>query len=128
MHFYKRKKKDKLKLICLRYSHNLPCCGIRQLVPGTPGNVSTTLQQIQARNQQTIDIKSEGNMGVPQRSLPMDPSSLYGQGIIQPKPGLSGAGLNQGVSGLPLKGWPLTVRSAAAATKKPYTPMSLFGI
>nr|CAB3448303.1 unnamed protein product [Digitaria exilis] len=47
-----------------------------QLVPGTPGNVSTTLQQIQARNQQTIDIKSEG--------------------------------LNQGVSGLPLKGWPLT--------------------
>jgi hypothetical protein len=104
----KEKKKDKLKLICLRYSHNLPCCGIRQLVPGTPGNVSTTLQQIQARNQQTIDIKSEGNMGVPQRSLPMDPSSLYGQGIIQPKPGLSGAGLNQGVSGLPLKGWPLT--------------------
>ncbi|AQK76057.1 leunig-related2 [Zea mays] len=99
-----------------------------QLVPGTPGNVSTTLQQIQARNQQTIDIKSEGNMGVPQRSLPMDPSSLYGQGLIQPKPGLSGAGgpfpsflvlslaltsygagrLNQGVSGLPLKGWPLT--------------------
>ena len=31
-------------------------------------------------------------MGVPQRSLPMDPSSLYGQGIVQPKPGLSGAG------------------------------------
>ncbi|GJM87322.1 hypothetical protein PR202_ga03263 [Eleusine coracana subsp. coracana] len=79
-----------------------------QLVPGTPGNVSTTLQQIQARNQQTIDIKSEGNMGVPQRSLSMDPSSLYGQGIIQPKPGLGGAGLSQGVSGLPLKGWPLT--------------------
>jgi hypothetical protein len=26
----------------------------RQLVPGTPGNVSTTLQQIQARNQQTM--------------------------------------------------------------------------
>jgi hypothetical protein len=79
-----------------------------QLVPGTPGNVSTTLQQIQSRNQQTMDIKSEGNMGVAQRSLPMDPSSLYGQGIIQPKPGLGGAGLNQGVSGLPLKGWPLT--------------------
>ncbi|KAM3245070.1 hypothetical protein ACQJBY_056413 [Aegilops geniculata] len=79
-----------------------------QLVPGNPGNVSTTLQQIQARNQQTIDIKSEGNMGVAQRSMPMDPSSLYGQGIIQQKPGLGGAGLNQGVSGLPLKGWPLT--------------------
>lgn len=28
--------------------------GNRQLVPGNPGNVSTTLQQIQARNQQTI--------------------------------------------------------------------------
>ncbi|KAI4983004.1 hypothetical protein ZWY2020_023496 [Hordeum vulgare] len=79
-----------------------------QLVPGNPGNVSTTLQQMQARNQQTIDIKSEGNMGVAQRSMPMDPSSLYGQGIIQQKPGLGGAGLNQGVSGLPLKGWPLT--------------------
>ncbi|XP_015689611.1 transcriptional corepressor LEUNIG_HOMOLOG-like [Oryza brachyantha] len=79
-----------------------------QVVPGTPGNVSTTLQQIQARNQQSIDIKSDGNMGVAQRSLPMDPSSLYRQGIIQPKPGLSDAGLNQGVSGLPLKGWPLT--------------------
>ncbi|XP_047082985.1 transcriptional corepressor LEUNIG_HOMOLOG-like [Lolium rigidum] len=79
-----------------------------QLVPGTAGNVSTTLQQIQARNQQSIDIKSEANMGVAQRSMPMDPSSLYGQGIMQQKPGLGGAGLNQGVSGLPLKGWPLT--------------------
>uniref|UniRef100_A0A0E0KSP6 LisH domain-containing protein n=1 Tax=Oryza punctata TaxID=4537 RepID=A0A0E0KSP6_ORYPU len=79
-----------------------------QSVPGTPGSVSTTLQQIQARNQQNIDIKSEGNMSVAQRSMPMDPSSLYGQGIIQPKPGLGGGVLNQGVSGLPLKGWPLT--------------------
>jgi hypothetical protein len=32
-------------------------------------------------------------MGVPQRSLPMDPSSLYGQGIVQPKPGLGGSGV-----------------------------------
>jgi hypothetical protein len=47
-------------------------------------------------------------MGVAQRSMPMDPSSLYGQGIIQQKPGLGGAGLNQAVSSLPLKGWPLT--------------------
>ena len=31
-------------------------------------------------------------MGVAQRSMPMDPSSLYGQGIIQQKPGLGGAG------------------------------------
>jgi hypothetical protein len=29
-------------------------CANRQLVPGTAGNVSTTLQQIQARNQQSI--------------------------------------------------------------------------
>ncbi|KAF8392028.1 hypothetical protein HHK36_022368 [Tetracentron sinense] len=42
------------------------------------------------------DIKAEANVGLTQRSLPMDPSSIYGQG------------LNQGVSGLPLKGWPLT--------------------
>ncbi|XP_072969042.1 transcriptional corepressor LEUNIG_HOMOLOG-like isoform X1 [Typha angustifolia] len=78
------------------------------LVQGVPGNVSTTLQQIQARNQQASDIKSEGNLGVSQRSLSMDPSSIYGQGIMQPKSGLAGVGLNQGVSGLPLKGWPLT--------------------
>jgi hypothetical protein len=32
-------------------------------------------------------------MAVPQRSLPIDPSSMYGQGIIQPKPGLGGAGV-----------------------------------
>lgn len=77
-----------------------------QLVQGNAGSVSAALQQIQARTQQ--DIKTEGNLGVAQRSLPMDPSSLYGQGIIQSKSGLPGSGLNQGVSSLPLKGWPLT--------------------
>lgn len=77
-----------------------------QLVQGNAGSVSAALQQIQARTQQ--DIKTEGNLGVAQRSLPMDPSSLYGQGIIQSKSGLPGSGMNQGVSGLPLKGWPLT--------------------
>jgi hypothetical protein len=40
------------------------------------------------------DMKSEGNMGIGQRSMPMDPSSLYGQGIIQQKPGLGGAGFS----------------------------------
>lgn len=75
-----------------------------QLVQGNAG----ALQQIQARNQQTNDIKCDGNMAVAQRSLPMDHSSIYGQGIIQSKSGLAGPGLNQGVSGLPLKGWPLT--------------------
>ncbi|XP_020112920.1 transcriptional corepressor LEUNIG_HOMOLOG isoform X2 [Ananas comosus] len=79
-----------------------------QLVQGNLGNVSTTLQQLQARNQQTADMKTEPNLAVDQRSMPMDPSSIYGQGIIQSKSGLAGVGLNQGVSGLPLKGWPLT--------------------
>ena len=37
-------------------------------------------------------MKSEANMAVAQRSLPMDPSSIYGQGIIQSKSGLGGAG------------------------------------
>lgn len=36
------------------------------------------------------DIK--GEMGVGQRSLPMDPSSMYGQGIIQSKSGIGSAG------------------------------------
>nr|XP_009385699.1 PREDICTED: transcriptional corepressor LEUNIG_HOMOLOG [Musa acuminata subsp. malaccensis]XP_009385700.1 PREDICTED: transcriptional corepressor LEUNIG_HOMOLOG [Musa acuminata subsp. malaccensis]XP_009385701.1 PREDICTED: transcriptional corepressor LEUNIG_HOMOLOG [Musa acuminata subsp. malaccensis]XP_009385703.1 PREDICTED: transcriptional corepressor LEUNIG_HOMOLOG [Musa acuminata subsp. malaccensis]XP_009385704.1 PREDICTED: transcriptional corepressor LEUNIG_HOMOLOG [Musa acuminata subsp. mal len=79
-----------------------------QLVHGNSGSISATLQQMQARNQQTTDIKTEGNLGVPQRSLPMDPSSVYGQGIVPSRSGLGVAGLNQGVSGLPLKGWPLT--------------------
>ncbi|XP_039138000.1 transcriptional corepressor LEUNIG_HOMOLOG-like isoform X1 [Dioscorea cayenensis subsp. rotundata] len=78
-----------------------------QLIQGNAGNVSAALQQIQARTQQSADIK--GEMGVGQRSLPMDPSSMYGQGIIQSKSGIgSAAGLSQGVSGMPLKGWPLT--------------------
>uniref|UniRef100_M1BHS1 STY-L protein n=1 Tax=Solanum tuberosum TaxID=4113 RepID=M1BHS1_SOLTU len=49
----------------------------------------------------------EVNLGGTHKSLPMDPSSIYGQAILQSKAGL-GAGLNQGVTGLPLKGWPLT--------------------
>ncbi|XP_010245979.1 PREDICTED: transcriptional corepressor LEUNIG_HOMOLOG-like isoform X2 [Nelumbo nucifera] len=78
------------------------------LVQGNSGGVSAALQQMQARTQQTTDIKGEVNLGVTQRSMPMDPSSIYGQGIMQPKTGLASAGLNQGVSALPLKGWPLT--------------------
>ncbi|KAG9446894.1 hypothetical protein H6P81_013022 [Aristolochia fimbriata] len=79
-----------------------------QLVQGNAGSVSAALQQIQARSQQSGEMKTEVNLGVSQRSLPMDPSSIYGQGIMQSKSGLGGAGLNQGVGGLPLKGWPLT--------------------
>ncbi|KAH7517531.1 hypothetical protein FEM48_Zijuj09G0074900 [Ziziphus jujuba var. spinosa] len=77
-----------------------------QLVQGTSGNIAA-LQQIQARTPLTADIKSEVNIGATQKSLPMDPS-IYGQAILQSKSGLGGAGLNQGVTGLPLKGWPLT--------------------
>ncbi|XP_020538987.1 transcriptional corepressor LEUNIG_HOMOLOG isoform X2 [Jatropha curcas] len=79
-----------------------------QLVQGNSGNMSAALQQIQARTSLTTDIKSEVNLGPTQKNLPMDPSSIYGQAILQSKSGLGGAGLNQGVTGLPLKGWPLT--------------------
>ncbi|CAI8602014.1 unnamed protein product [Vicia faba] len=72
-----------------------------QMVQGNSANVTAALQQMQ-------DIKSEVNMGNMQRSLPMDHSSIYGQGGMQSKSGITNAGLNQGVGGLTLKGWPLT--------------------
>ncbi|PON70795.1 Guanine nucleotide-binding protein, beta subunit [Parasponia andersonii] len=91
-----------------------------QLLQGTSGNIAA-LQQIHTRTPLTTvtteasssisdlpDIKSEVNIGAPQKSLPMDPSSIYGQAILQSKSGLGSAGLNQGVTNLPLKGWPLT--------------------
>ncbi|XP_039020977.1 transcriptional corepressor LEUNIG_HOMOLOG-like [Hibiscus syriacus] len=79
-----------------------------QLLQGSPGNMSAAFQQIQSLTPLTTDIKSEVNLGGNQKSLSMDPSSIYGQVILQPKSGLGGAVLNQGVSGLPLRGWPLT--------------------
>ncbi|KAF5741260.1 transcriptional corepressor LEUNIG-like [Tripterygium wilfordii] len=79
-----------------------------QLIQGNSGNVTAALQQMQARTSLATDVKSEGNLGAPQKSLPMDPSSIYGQAILQSKSGLGGTGLNQSVTGLPLKGWPLT--------------------
>lgn len=79
-----------------------------QLVQGNSGGMSAALQQMQGRPQLTTDIKTEVSLGATQKSLPMDPSSIYGQAILQSKSGLGGAGLNQGVTGLPLKGWPLT--------------------
>ncbi|CAH1447199.1 unnamed protein product [Lactuca virosa] len=78
------------------------------LIPGNSPNVSSTLQQIQGRPQLNTEIKQEVNLGNTQKSLPTDPSSIYGQAILQSKSGLGGVGLNQGVTGLPLKGWPLT--------------------
>ncbi|PWA68707.1 transcriptional corepressor [Artemisia annua] len=75
---------------------------------GKFSNMSSTLHQIQGRPQLNTEIKQEINLGNTQKSMPTDPSSIYGQAILQSKSGLSGAGLNQGVTGLPLKGWPLT--------------------
>ncbi|GMJ08272.1 LEUNIG_homolog, MUCILAGE-MODIFIED 1 [Hibiscus trionum] len=56
-----------------------------QLVQGNHGSVTAALQQIQ-------DIKGEVNLGGTQRSMPMDPSSIYGQGIMQSKPGIGNTG------------------------------------
>ncbi|KAL1143268.1 hypothetical protein V6Z11_A11G150100 [Gossypium hirsutum] len=82
------------------------------LVQSSRGNMSVALQQIQSQTPLATvtaqDIKSEVNLGGNQKSLPMDPSSIYGQAILQPKSGLGG--LNQGVSSLPLRGWPLTAQ------------------
>uniref|UniRef100_A0A0E0FY13 LisH domain-containing protein n=1 Tax=Oryza nivara TaxID=4536 RepID=A0A0E0FY13_ORYNI len=76
-----------------------------QLVQGASVNMSA-LQQIHSRNQQP-DMKGDAAMS--QRSMPTDPSTLYGSGMMQPKSGLVSTGLNQGVGSVPLKGWPLTV-------------------
>ncbi|RDX74291.1 Transcriptional corepressor LEUNIG-HOMOLOG, partial [Mucuna pruriens] len=77
-----------------------------QLVHGNSGNMSTALQQIPGRTPLTTDIKGEVNLGATPKSLPMD-TSVYRQAILQSKSGLGSAGLNQGVTSLPLKGWPL---------------------
>ncbi|KAL7126807.1 hypothetical protein ABFS83_14G211300 [Erythranthe nasuta] len=71
------------------------------LMQRNPGGISAAMQQMQ-------DIKGEGHFSAPQKSLSLDASSIYGQAILQSKSGLGGAGLNQGVGGLPLKGWPTT--------------------
>ncbi|XP_073112085.1 LOW QUALITY PROTEIN: transcriptional corepressor LEUNIG_HOMOLOG [Elaeis guineensis] len=73
---------DAHRMALLKSGTNYP----GQLVQGSPGSVSATLQHIQARSQQTNEIKSE--LGAGQRSLPMDPSSLYGQGNIQARAAL----------------------------------------
>ncbi|XP_031406262.1 transcriptional corepressor LEUNIG_HOMOLOG-like isoform X2 [Punica granatum] len=79
-----------------------------QMVQGNSVNISAALQQIPSRTPLTTDVKSEVNVGATQKALPVDPSSIYGQAILQSKSGISAAGLNQGVTSLPLKGWPLT--------------------
>ncbi|WOL05759.1 transcriptional corepressor [Canna indica] len=92
---------------------------------------AAAMQHIQGQNQQTPLQDIKGEMGSSQRSLHMDPSSLYSQGIIQAKSGLSGAGMSQGVSGLPLKGWPLAGidqlrQNFGPQVNKPFLPQSQF--
>ncbi|KAG4139658.1 hypothetical protein ERO13_D07G207700v2 [Gossypium hirsutum] len=91
-----------------------------QLLQGSPGNMSAALQQIQLRTPLTTDIKTEVSLGGNPKSLPMDPSSIYGQAILQPKSGLGGAVLNQGVPGLPLRGWPLTMQKPNLQTQNQF--------
>ncbi|XP_040943233.1 transcriptional corepressor LEUNIG_HOMOLOG [Gossypium hirsutum] len=40
------------------------------------------------------DIKGDVNLGGPQRAMHVDPSSIYGQGIMQSKPGIGNTDLN----------------------------------
>ncbi|GAB2282027.1 hypothetical protein Dimus_016587 [Dionaea muscipula] len=63
-----------------------------QLVHNSSGSMAAALQQIQGRPHLTADIKSEVNLGPVQKSLPIDPSSMYGQAILQSKSGLGSAG------------------------------------
>ncbi|CAN6486237.1 unnamed protein product [Victoria cruziana] len=78
-----------------------------QLLQGTPGQVSTALQQIQAQIKQMLDIKGDADLIVNQRPLSMD-ASIYAARLLHSKAGLGIPGLNESASGLPLKGWPLT--------------------
>ncbi|XP_058185213.1 transcriptional corepressor LEUNIG_HOMOLOG-like [Rhododendron vialii] len=48
-------------------------------------------KQMQGRPQMTTDIIQEVNMGASQKSLPMDPSFVYGQATLQSESGLGGA-------------------------------------
>ncbi|XP_062213119.1 transcriptional corepressor LEUNIG_HOMOLOG-like isoform X2 [Phragmites australis] len=77
------------------------------LVHGATSVNMPPMHQIQSSRNQQLDIK--GEVAMSQRTMPTDPSSLYGSGMMQSKPGLVAAGLNQGVGSVPLKGWPLTV-------------------
>ncbi|KAK2984343.1 hypothetical protein RJ640_026967 [Escallonia rubra] len=65
-----------------------------QLVQGNTANMSAALQQMQGRSQLTTEIKGEVNMGATPKPLPSDPSSIYGQAILQSKSGVSAAGYN----------------------------------
>uniref|UniRef100_A0A453MMM5 Uncharacterized protein n=1 Tax=Aegilops tauschii subsp. strangulata TaxID=200361 RepID=A0A453MMM5_AEGTS len=98
---------------------------------GSSVNMAALQQQLQSRNQQ-VDIKGDG--ATQQRTMPTDPSALYGAAMLQSKSGLATSGLNQGVGSVPLKGWPLTVpgidqlRSTLGAQKQLMTSPNQFQI
>ncbi|PPD90972.1 hypothetical protein GOBAR_DD12090 [Gossypium barbadense] len=77
-----------------------PLLDASQLVQGNQGCVTAALQQIQALILLTFfcylekGIKGDVNLGSPQRAMPMDPSSIYGQGIMQSKPGIGNTARN----------------------------------
>ncbi|KAL1818568.1 hypothetical protein ACET3Z_013437 [Daucus carota] len=73
-----------------------------QLLEGNSGNMSGSSQQLRA--QMTNTEVNSGN----QKSLPSHASTIHRQAISQSQPGLGSAGLNQGVTGLPQRGWALT--------------------
>ncbi|KAF8014805.1 hypothetical protein BT93_H0564 [Corymbia citriodora subsp. variegata] len=87
-----------------------------QLIQANTVNMPSSLPQTAPQaalstlyNQWSLqDVKSEINVGATQKSLAMDSSSIYGQAILKSKSGLVPSGLNQGLTALPLKGWPLT--------------------
>ncbi|WOG95432.1 hypothetical protein DCAR_0414751 [Daucus carota subsp. sativus] len=74
-----------------------------QLLEGNSGNMSGSSQQLRA--QMTNTEANSGN----QKSLPSHASTIHRQAISQSQPGLGSAGLNQGVTGLPQKGWALGI-------------------
>ncbi|CAI9300804.1 unnamed protein product [Lactuca saligna] len=94
----------------MKHSHSM----VSETSPALLGSHKMTLMK-SATNQGLLipgnspnEIKQELNLGNTQKFLPTDPSSIYGQTILQSNSSLVGVGLNQGVTGLPLKGWPLT--------------------
>lgn len=78
-----------------------------QLIQANTVTMPSSLQQTAPQPTLATDVKSEINVGATQKSSAMDPSSIYGQ-LLQSKSSPVPSGLNQGLTGLPLKGWPLT--------------------
>ncbi|KAK9732534.1 hypothetical protein RND81_04G005400 [Saponaria officinalis] len=74
-----------------------------QLGQGNSGSTSVSSQQIQAQPYTNSEIKSEVNVGSAQKSLSMNPSSVYGQAIVQ----IDTVDSSPSINSHPLKGCPL---------------------